>query len=242
MENEENKKTLNIFDKMDESKHIFKLDFENQSLDNKEFINWKKDMIIKYGKSAKLFKCKKEKILFYAPERLWNSNSFFYNSECPSCANSICYFCSKVTSKEYDIGSCCLKRRILFLIFKAGDLFFLNNDYEQYSKMCRFLLIPFVNSMLLFTSFLHALFFLLDPKNIISNDIVTYQDHFEVKSKIIFVFLIIIMQLFSLMASICFTIIIIYLEIFIIILSIIFKGYPLKYISGIIYNGGGYYF
>ena len=63
MENDENIKDNNIIDNSELIlKNGFQLDYPGQSLNNSKFINWKTDMFKKYGKDAKLFKCKNENI------------------------------------------------------------------------------------------------------------------------------------------------------------------------------------
>ena len=91
MENDENIKDNNIIDNSELIlKNGFKLDYVGQSLNNSKFINWKADMYKKFGKDAKLFKCKNENILFYVSKK--ECESQLYPCKCPSYHESICYF------------------------------------------------------------------------------------------------------------------------------------------------------
>ena len=71
MENEGEKcqKEMNILDSeenIENIESIFKIEYPNKKLDNnKEYIEWKKSMVKKYGNNAKEFKCLKDNILYY---------------------------------------------------------------------------------------------------------------------------------------------------------------------------------
>ena len=160
MEVDENEKRINIMDKNDSNlRNIFKLDYEGQTLKSAEFIKWKQDMIKIYGTNFKLFKCKEENILFYvSKDECWKNPK--YKKECPSCKKSICYFCSRITKNKYDIGKCCIKRRIIYLITESGFMFFKEYD-DDYKVMRFFLLIPFINFLYLINFYSSFLFYRL---------------------------------------------------------------------------------
>ena len=235
MENVENKKCLNIDNNEQNLKSCYKLDYEGQPLNNAEFIKWKKDMLEKYGKDAKLFKCKEENILFYITNEECKSNPA-YKYNCPSCKKSICYFCSRSTKIEDDNGKCCIKRRIIYLISNSGFMFIKENN-EDYNCMRFFLLIPFVNLLYLINFFSSFLFYRLYDKSCEEEYPSMYEDHFKNKNNYILILIIIINALCAFMLSICFMLIFSYFVIFIFLISILFKEYPSKYIIGILYDG-----
>ena len=60
------------------SENIFKLDYKGQSLKSNSFFNtWKNKMLLKYGRDAKLFKCKSENLFFYVPYQEYKNKFFF---------------------------------------------------------------------------------------------------------------------------------------------------------------------
>lgn len=89
--------------------NIFKPNYENQKLDdNIDFQNWKSSMINKYGEKGKIYKCMKDKVLFYNSYE----EGYRYNVNeglCPLCKKRYCYFCSKMCS-DYN---CCLKKKLI---------------------------------------------------------------------------------------------------------------------------------
>ena len=130
MENDENINNNNIIDNSELIlKNGFKLDYVGQSLNNSKFIKWKAEMYKKYGKDAKLFKCKNKNILFYVSKK--ECKSQLYACKCPSCHESICYFCLKSMNKDY-YGKCCIKGRTCHLILKSGFIFIeTKNEFNE---------------------------------------------------------------------------------------------------------------
>ena len=238
MENDENKNCLNIDVNNEQNlKSCYKLDYQNQPLNNTEFINWKKNMFEKYGKDAKLIKCKGENILFYISNGEYKSNPI-YKFNCPSCKKSVCYFCSRITDIVGDNGKCCIKRRIIYLIKNSGFMFIKENN-DDYNSMKFFLLIPFINLIYLIGFFSSFLFYRLYDKSSEKKYPYMYEDHFKYKyeSSCLLVLIIIINASLAFMLTICFTLIFTYFVIFIFLISIIFKEFPSKYIIGILYDG-----
>ena len=225
MEVDVNKQSLNV-----QQSNMFKLDYEGQNLKNVQFIRWKNEMLKIYGKNAKLFECKNENIFFYVSEK--ESKTIpIYLKECPSCNKSICYFCSRVIKKDNDIGKCCIKRRINYLIYVSGF-----EDFDYLKSMKFILYIPFLNLLFLIHFFSSLLLYRLNDKA--SDNIYypsMYQDHF--KNYCLRQLTIAINIAFGTIITICFTILSLYFMSFIFVISIIFNQYPPKYIISIIYDG-----
>ena len=95
------------------SENIFKLDYKDQSLKSNSLFNtWKNKMLLKYGRDAKLFKCKSENLFFYIPYQEYK-NKFFFYGECPSCNTYLCYFCFKKAD-----SNCCITIKTYFMFFE----------------------------------------------------------------------------------------------------------------------------
>ena len=216
---------------------VFILDYGDQYFRNNiEFQKFEISMKKKYGNNAKLFKCKKDKILFYD-----NSPNFpFYESKCPKCKKSICYFCSSINSISQE--KCCLTKRIYYMFKVDGFLFFdkYPNQYHKkninFNDSLIFCVVPFVN-LLYFIGCLHAiLFYRLKCKNQDPNyDYLDYDLRLSNSDRnIFFQRSIFLLDAFcSLLLSIPLIILNIYFTIIIIIISIPFKFYPMKYLFGI---------
>jgi len=94
-----------------EIENIYEFDYVNQNFENNlKYQKWKKAMIGKYGNNIKIFKCKKDRILFFIKDYELKKNIPYFK-KCPKCKNLICYFCS-YSSFEYNYIFCCLKREI----------------------------------------------------------------------------------------------------------------------------------
>ena len=241
MENDENIKDNNIIDNSELIlKNGFQLDYAGQSLNNSKFINWKIDMFKKYGKDAKLFKCKNENILFYVSKK--ECESQLYTCKCPSCHESICYFCLKSMNEDY-YGKCCIKGRTCYLILKSGFKFietkydFYENDYKEIR--CLFL-IPFLNLLILIAVFSSFLFYRMNDHSKENGYQYMYEDRLKEGDGYMLFIIIGINKAIALMLGICFTILFTYVIIIFFLISIIFKEYPSRYIIGVFYEGYRY--
>ena len=215
---------------------VFILDYAEQNFRNNiEFQKFENNMKNKYGNNAKLFKCKKDKILFYDN----SSNYPFYESNCPKCKKSICYFCSSINNFSQE--NCCLSKKIYYMFKVDGFLFFETYPKQLYEDInfndsLIYCVVPFVN-LLYFIGCLHAIFFYkLKCKNQDPNyDYLDYEMRLTNEDKNQwFIRIIVLLDAFcSLFLSIPLIILNIYITIIIIMISIPFKFYPMKYLFGI---------
>ena len=186
----------------------------------------------KYGNDAKLFKCNRDKIIFYHN----HSKYPFYTAKCPKCEKYICYFCS--FGRQYYGESCCIKYKIIKLT-KADGLIFLGKyptqiDFGINIKNCLiFTLIPLINIAYIILT-IHSIFFyrLLNKKK-------TPEDRYIViitdNSYICTYFLFGFDGLGSFFLAIPLFILSIYFIIILTLISIPFTFIPMKYIFGMIY-------
>ena len=143
MENETNTKS--------DYENIFKIDYDNQNLDNNiEYKNWKNIMKKKFGKNGKLFKCIKDKILFYDNYENYKNLSV-YKTRCPKCDKYICHFCSYSEKKSNEL--CCLKGAIMKSFFDYG-LQYINEKNGHIKKIsddysALFTILPGINLFLI---------------------------------------------------------------------------------------------
>ena len=244
MENDENNNCLAIEEEDNNEKNIkfiYKLDYKGQSINNSEFKKWKEDMLEKYGKDAKLFKCKDDNILFYITNKECKSIPK-YKYDCPFCKKSICYFCSRLTNEKDSCGRCCIKIRIINLFTDSGFIF-IKGGYVDYKYMRFLLLIPLINLLYLINVISMTLFLGLYDKTKEKNDpgsTYRYKSRIEYEdnsNNYLFILIIVLNALCAFMLGICFTLIFSYFVIFIFLISIIFKEYPSKYIASIFYYG-----
>ena len=128
-------------DIISENGNIFKLEYENQNIDhNIKALKWKQSMLKKNNnnKNLKLFKCQKDKILFYD-----NYYENHYLGLCPICQKYICYFCL-FPNKHHELKIiCCLRRLINICFFINGPKYTKRNDLCNYFCICLF--IPGIN-------------------------------------------------------------------------------------------------
>ena len=154
MENDEQKNTNLIIKDNNSSTSVFKLEYEDQNVnENIEYQKWKKLMLKEYGNNSKQFKCNKDKILFYSSYNDCLNNNY-YKCRCPVCNNYICYFCSFNGNNE--LTKCCIKRNILKPIFYHGP-----NFIESFEKVSLFILIPFINIYSIVFFFFNAFYNLI---------------------------------------------------------------------------------
>ena len=240
MENLENLEEI-IYDsnESDNLEIIFTYDYANQNLDNNiKFQEWKNSMIKKYGNDAKLFRCEKDKILFYSSYKDCISLPC-YRNECPKCRTYICYFCSY--SNNNIKTRCCFKKAISEQLFYWGLKFIklvdkqdvelkkISNNYTIF-----FTLIPGINFYLIYTAIISNCLFQLKTKNSISEEPEIYDDIFYSNKCIFYTGI-----LTSIILFIPLFIYNIYFILLLILVSIPFKFYPLKYFFGFI--DGDYY-
>ena len=96
--------------------NAFKFDNEGQNLSNNvNFMKWKKEMIKKYGKNAKLFRCNEDNLLFYLSNED-TKGDHLHLGRCPKCHKYICFFCSRKGYQD-DNAECCLSRKIRYILF-----------------------------------------------------------------------------------------------------------------------------
>ena len=220
------------------SECAFKLDYSNQSLkENKEFQNWKIQMLKRYGNDAKLFKCKYDNCYFYGTNKECKTRP--YNSAyCPICNRSICYYCLRSCGEgSCDNGRCCVKRRIYCMFFQDGYSFIRpepNDDADAYYSFLKMFFIPIFSFMTFVGYFSIVLFYKLYMKDGPIYENIFYKDDRHAR---LFTTEISINVGIALILSIPFLIIDIYFKILLLIISLPFKNYPLKYYLGILYQG-----
>ena len=238
----ENEKENNLFESILPD-NVFKTEYASQSLNtnNIEFRNWKNKMIQKYGRDAKLFKCKKDNILFYASNEDCKSYPF-YQSICSCCKNPICYYCHRYGKDDDGNGLCCLSRKFHCFFLQDG-LLLINPDakgvhHPDFQKSLILFLIPGIN-LLLFIGTMHIqLFYAISLSN--EEDHNGYIKNYEFRCKdnneMIFQILVGIDFAFSIVLTLPYVLLNIYFIIIMLIISIPFKLYPMKYYMGIAYE------
>ena len=226
MENEIN--NSNIIDKDNSEDYIYNLDYEGQNLENNlNFQKWKILILKKYGNNAKLFKCIKDKILFFIEyEKCINYPGYFIR--CPKCKKYICCFCSYSSNKANNIN-CCIKRSLNIALFIDAPKF-AKNEYQNYTFDYKESLIPGFNIINIFLRINNILFCnVATKKSKNDNDgklKISEKIDNEVYGRCIYLIP------FSLIIP--FFIINTYLILSIIFISISCNDYPLKYYYGIL--------
>ena len=217
--------------------NAFKEEYASQNLsENREFRNWKNKMIQKYGKNAKLFECLKDNIIFYTSNEDFKSYPY-YKSKCPCCKQFICYYCHSIWQDNiYGNGSCCLSRKINYMIFK--DSLQLIDPYDKKidcSKICKnkylyFLLIPVLH-LLFFIYTIHMQFLYgLNLKNNVNH--CRYYEERYTDNGFTFEILIGIDIAFSIILTFSYFLLNLYFIIILLVISIPFKFYPMVYYMG----------
>ena len=188
-------------------------------------------MIDEYGDNIKLYKCLKDNIIFYNKETF----SSDYLNKCPICKLYICYYCSISFNLGNPFGKCCIRRRINYILFEGGPENANNEDFIKKEDYLFF--IPFINFLYfisgIFMSFFSQLLKHGTKKNEYEN-LLSYEQYLENKSKKIYLFLFSTIILFGITLMIPFIILDIYIIIFLLFISIPFKFYPIKYIFAIL--------
>ena len=223
MENE-----ANLLEKFVENK--YEMEFEGQNLKKSEsFIKWQNEMKKIYGNDAKLFKCKTDKIYYYAKKSDCKKVPL-YKQKCPKCNCTNCYFCSKHIDDSYDRGDCCVYRRVYCLLFQERN----KSDEQIFDKMFCFFIIPLFSFIYFVGTVSGLLFYKLKVANkkLDGSYIENYEVHLTPSS---FTFLVIIMMNagLAIMLSFSFFMLDIYFKIILILISLFWK-YPLYYYLGLL--------
>ena len=204
------------------SENIFKLDYKDQSLKSNSLFNaWKNKMLLKYGRDAKLFKCKNENLFFYVPYQEYK-NKFFFSGKCPSCNTSLCYFCFKKASRN-----CCITIRTYYIFFE-DTIDSIENDNKKFCIEFLKFLIPISSLFLIIGIFAKIWYYTLQRKD---------DDKTYFKDKDIYWASILIYGLTAIILSIIFMFFDIYLKIILLFISLFSKCYPIKYYIGFIKAG-----
>ena len=206
---------------------IFKFDYENQQFEsNLNYIKWKDSNIKEYGNNAKLFKCKKCKILFYSKYEDIIKKPY-YLAPCLICKQYICYFCSYsyIHPQKNRKIFCCYRRMLNISFFILGPF------YGKVYYICdgNFIasLIPLYN-MIMQCAFANNILFLCMAKAKSKNEGKLTTSNIEqfTPYNIISFFLYLVL-------SIPYTIIYTLFIIFLYLISLPFKFWLLKYYLGI---------
>ena len=228
MENEVNLKEMDLNEQLVINNNIYKLDYENQKVDNNiNFISWKKSMLKEYGNDAKLFRCQKCNILFYS-NNIDIKKEPYYSIPCPICKLYICYFC--LTSfKSYSKNNkiyCCKRRIINICFFISGP------QYTGYNNLFDFnifiFLIPIMNIFGLLVRAYSLLFYSLPLEKSKKNGNLRHHEKSTYSCLQLMSFII------AILLGIQFFFIDSYHIIFLFLISIPFKFWPLKYYLGVV--------
>ena len=203
--------------------YYFKVSYKGQNYKvTKEYQNWKKIMIEKYGKNGKEINCPKDYTIIY---KIHNNND--ESIKCPGC-NSIfynCIFCNK--NQEFQPIDCCIISSLRYKVknrYKEKfDYIFINLDENNVAKKYfkRLIIISFIPFTSAYPLISRMIFLLLDDK---LDEIESCQDFF--KALFFMAFMFIMSFIYG----------IIYYLIFIsfFILSIPFKLFPVKLYFGLL--------
>ena len=225
--------------------NYFKLDYKGQKINNNQnFINFKEEMLRKNNYKGRIFFCKNEDIYFY-----YNDSEYpYFHGICPSCQQSICYFCSKPNNYTYDL--CCYSKRIHYIFYVDALVFFKYpkdgvNDYHYQPKFKEHLLLALtpVLNLIFFMGGIHTAIYKLDTKMVFEDnkdDYLNFEQYIKgCGNRRDFFILIVALDIGAtiILATIPFLILDIISTILIVIISIPFKFYPLKYLFGIGFVG-----
>jgi hypothetical protein len=238
MENEKESKLNEI--NIVESKNVFKLDYNGQSLKgNKNFIDWENNMKKELGSNAKLFKCIYDNIYYFVSDVECKTIPY-YKAKCPLCNRSICYFCSRYTKDNFDQGKCCMTRRTYCMLFQ--DIYAVVHPKFKsdgnYSWQLKIYFFPIISFMYFVAFFSIVYFYKLSVKNSKSDDgyLGIYENAIKNSHRRFFT-IIGFNVAFAFCLSIPFTIFGTYFKILFLLISFPFKFYPLKLFFGIMLEG-----
>ena len=203
------------------SENIFKLDYKGQSLkSNLIFDSWKNKMLLKYGRDAKLFKCKEENLYFYTSYQEYKE---FYIGKCPSCDEPKCYFCFNGSSDD-----CCVIKITYYTFFFDAKKFIKQINYNYCIEFLKFL-IPIYSIFLSIGIITKNYYYILSRKY--------DRTKFYFIDNGIYWTAVIINGLTAFLLSITYIFYDIYFKIFLLFISIFFKCKPIKYYIGFIKAG-----
>ena len=209
---------------------VFKIDYDNQKLDNNiDYKNWKESMLKYYGKNAKLFRCLNDKILFF--KKYIDSKSIFnYFQKCPICKKYICYFCSYSSNIKEEVLKCCFRRAIITKLIYEVPLY-VKNEFKWTCEYFNFL-IPGKNFFSIFIVINIFFLFRIASRQSRQNKNVNLEVSDSFKNKFFLLFI----DLTGVLISIPFIIYNIFFIIFMLLISFQFEFYPIKYMFSFI-NG-----
>ena len=231
MENDVNSINTNLNENLIlENKNIFKLDYENQNLNNNiNYLNWKDSIPKEYGNEAKILKCKKCKILFYSKKEDIITQKPFYLKTCPICKKYICYFCSYYYNQCYNSFNdlhCCIKIALYIAFFISGPEYIKKN--EIFDSNTLIFLIPIINIMGLFTRAFNICFLYLAKKESKNEGVLKHRDGD------LFCLYKLMINLTGIILGIPYFLLDAYQILLLLFISIPFKFYPLKYYFGVL--------
>ena len=242
MENEEYKFGVNIIDINESSNKYFQLDYKNQNIENSNYFKkWKDSKLKKYGNNAKLFKCSLDNCLFISSYDDCMSYPI-YQAICPICKNAICYYCSRYVNYQSFHTSCCIKRRLKFMIYQHGFRYIdpraKENEIIDFKEAFSYFIIPGLNLLFLMAFIFRGFFFAMPIKRgeyKLKVDIPTYEQYLERNFKLISKIVLTLEIFIVFLLIIPFIIIYTNFTIFFILISLLFRLYPLKFYLGIFY-------
>jgi len=232
---EKNIDILNDIPEKDEYFKIFAHEEDKNIIKSKQFIDWEKTNLKKYGNNAKLFKClhKINNVYFY--ESYDTYIDFYYRGICPICRCNICYFCSRAENKTrvrnsgQDKVVCCAMRQLYLLLFgRRESRMYIRKQHWIDSWM---LLIPGINLFFLIKTFYSILFMDLLKYNKEYNVFCVDEDDYKYffrKKKMANLFVEFLPLLSFIIICIPFLILDTYFVIIILLLSIPSKGYSIE--------------
>lgn len=215
---------------------IYKLKYPYEKVDNNvNYQKWKRLMIEKYGKDAKLFRCIDDKIIF-CTTYIHCVQKPSFKGKCPICEKYICLFCFNNYKENREWVQCCLRRALNKAFFYYSLRYIKNYDKDLYLDEINFIIfIPGINFMCLFIKIIDVLYLDLPiQKSLIDNSGELYSNRLWIEKKGIFVIVIGLLLAFSIILSIIFFFYNTFLIFIIVFISMPFNSYPIKYYYGLI--------
>ena len=227
MENESNIiDTINETIEINDNK-IFKFDYKNQQLENNlNYIKWKDSNIKEYGSNAKLFKCKKCKIMFCSKYEDIIKEPY-YLAPCIICKQYICYFCSYsyIHLQEHRKIFCCYKRILNISFFICAPHY--TKEYDIFESFYLCFLIPVLN-LFIQCILINKILFVCLATSKSKNEGILVKSNME-KSKFFIIIYIFTYLLLSIPCLLVFN----FFVYFLYLLSLPFKSWLFKYYLGI---------
>ena len=181
----------------------------------------------KYTITPKLFKCKKDKIIFYDKTNINLNNNCI---QCPLCKKFICYYCSYPNAVNNDGVAFCCFRRAYFELFSISEYRNIAYNYNCKNILRNFFyFIPGFNLLFTVSRVFSLLFFELATKKSkehvngqLNGPKIQYNKYYVVTILIIYFLLCIPLLIYNT-----------FFIILIIIISIPLKFLPIKYLLAI---------